>query len=312
MCDKTPLANLDQGGGLASNDCFIITTSARTIPLDAACFPNVADLGRLEVLSESIGLRLPMYTVEEALSQHSIQALKCPPSSIWTPWFFINAARSARHCLVGSSNSAELLTSVLQRPWCVLELCCIHDDLALTWLLEFAMILSGNTNLTAVFRSAIVLLRSEVELRSVPARTGRYTSQSTLYLTSGISLMEERAKIISVATLGASMQSWNGIWLRALCILSQIVGIRAAHLACFLAGLDGHNQNETSDDTAASKCGLPNLISYHDLFRDLPLDKNNYSSALSSPDRAALLALLSAQKPRDVLVLYINILHNMV
>ena len=61
------------------------------------------------------------------------------------PWFLVHAARYSKHCVLGQNSVLESLLMILQRPWCVLEICCcdtsivsaVHDFVGVALKLDY-------------------------------------------------------------------------------------------------------------------------------------------------------------------------------
>ena len=82
--------------------------------------------GTLPVLTTLPSNRLPdLGSLERPSRQHLENNATLRPCEN-LPWFLINAARYSKHCILGQNSVLDSLLIVLQRPWCILELCCCN------------------------------------------------------------------------------------------------------------------------------------------------------------------------------------------
>ncbi|KAL1997294.1 hypothetical protein VTN49DRAFT_7326 [Thermomyces lanuginosus] len=144
------------------------------------------------------------------------------------PWFLLNAARSRSHCIVGRGDRVQTLLTTLQRPWCVLELCCIDDTDVLAAVLEFAVqaqrVVPG-----CLYDSAVYLLRWEVEKRR----------QEYLRLRRRSALRNNTRELYTVcdAVFPPSAASFNGFWIRMICVCAVEMGVPFSTVVQLLNGM---------------------------------------------------------------------------
>ncbi|KAJ5112812.1 hypothetical protein N7532_000857 [Penicillium argentinense] len=125
-------ARHDRGGGVRLGDAFAIYSIVASAPNWSSIQLGAETLADLNTSLSAIQRRLPILTTLQAGSPELV-SLPCPSRQHErpeenVPWFLINAAASSQHCLLGQHNALETMLMVLQRPWCVLELCCCDTD----------------------------------------------------------------------------------------------------------------------------------------------------------------------------------------
>lgn len=142
------------------------------------------------------------------------------------PWFFINAARYSKHTIAGRGSIVETLLTVLRRPWCVLELCCTPISTVQS-LLAFAEYADGFDQ--AGYSAAVALFRHELTARAHPdlslCRGALNPSRSVAALRS-----------LCSAVFSTSLRSYNGFWLRLICVSAFWLGISYSRLGLLLNG----------------------------------------------------------------------------
>lgn len=125
----------DLGGGVCLADSFAIYSVVALLPKWATIRIEPAVWAQLETAASLVGTNLPILYKLRDSPILDLVSLPCPPPGLsqtlghkspsdQLPWFLINAARYSTHCVVGHSDPLTSLLVVLQRPWCILELCC--------------------------------------------------------------------------------------------------------------------------------------------------------------------------------------------
>ncbi|KAJ6602112.1 hypothetical protein B0H10DRAFT_2230332 [Mycena sp. CBHHK59/15] len=249
------------GGGLASSNCtstFVVYT-ATTVP------PSLQHLCRtpppgLASLASTVAERIPIHFTISSLDGELV-SLPCPPLSAGRgrevnrlPWFFINAAGCFRHAIAGRGSTVETLLAVLRRPWCVLELCCTPVS-AVEPLLAFAECAAEFDHMG--YGAAVVLLRHELAARE-EEDVGKVTGP-ILSLFGGPSLIERASRTsasipalrtMCFAVFSTSVRSYNGFWLRLVCISALQLGMSYSRLGSLLNGGHSGDVLALSDDEA--------------------------------------------------------------
>ncbi|KAL4801596.1 hypothetical protein BDV18DRAFT_74278 [Aspergillus unguis] len=135
----TTCAALDQGGGVRLGQTFAIYSCASLPARVAHLSRNDAVHTELKRHASQICKTLPIYVDASDMAVTELAALPAGPRThgdsspsespaTRLPWFLINAATITAHCIVGRTSPVESLLVVLQRPWCVLEICCADTE----------------------------------------------------------------------------------------------------------------------------------------------------------------------------------------
>lgn len=130
-------------------------------------------LAELENTASVVAQRLPILTTTSPDLTTCLSSLPCPPRQRrkeafvelcnGRPWFLINAALYTRHCILGCHNALESLLMVLQRPWCILELCCCETPVVAA-IHDFVMAAAKLG--PVIYRPAVILLSHEISQRT--------------------------------------------------------------------------------------------------------------------------------------------------
>ncbi|KAL2810187.1 hypothetical protein BJX63DRAFT_323030 [Aspergillus granulosus] len=221
----TICAALDKGGGVCFGpDTFVIYTRAPLPRSFANLDHNVALHTKLTAAAASVCETLPVYVDLDATTVTQLASLPVPlPSPAETesnsttshlPWFLINAATIKKHCVVGSGLSVHALLVILQRPWCVLEICCT-DAKTIASVREFAQLAVQED--PGSYDAAIKLLghehrtRMATSLASGPADISSSVAHSAPAPRCSIKALRD---IYAASTLTAS---YNRFWLPLIC-----------------------------------------------------------------------------------------------
>lgn len=167
-------ASFDQGGGVALGDAFAIYSIVASSP-DWSTTSFKSELQELILAASAVGTVIPVLVATESVFTVDIVSLpfsKHPPFNSSRdisprdslPWFLVNASKFSKHQIVGRGDIVESLLVILQRPWCVLELCCC-DSPAISALHQFAVIATKLN--PELYNHALVLLHHELRRRAV-------------------------------------------------------------------------------------------------------------------------------------------------
>lgn len=197
------VAEYDLGGGIVFEDAFVVYTRAPVTPM--TCFTP-----SLRSLALRITRQLPIHHPEKIKDGLMTKIRSGNPS---LPWFFLNASKSVHFCICAAGRPEEALFTTLQRPWCVMELCCVRETDVLEHLLDFA---EESLTLPHAPRSLVVaklLLANEIKVRD------------------GSSRPKPRAvKDLLSSLLVPTSQAYMAFRLRAICVCSLFYGIGAREL----------------------------------------------------------------------------------
>lgn len=236
----TSLAAIDSGGGVVLDDAFLI--HSRTAELSVSAVTEAANRAgqheRLQVLAAHITSSL-LFHDERQAAELGARAAACPSPPAEVPWFFINAAMSDRHGIAGHGDAVHTLALLLQRPWCILELCCVRDIGVLQSLLEFAQTCAVSPELSNIYSAAFELLSGELQARGSADPLVRLLGRN---VRRGSRERRSRLERVSATTFRASLTSWTGIWLRAICFWSASSQASLIDVGTGLQGAISHEQ----------------------------------------------------------------------
>lgn len=224
-------ATLDRGGGVCCGDVFVVFTR-HMIPAAWSNDVKYRDrFGRAQRTASGIGFLMPVFLSTEDLKGVGLASLpygtsKSQHSLSQEPWFFLNASTKESHQIgvAGTGSAAETLLAVLGRPWCVLELCCSSLNVveALIAFTDIALEFDSKT-----YAAARSLLQHERETRTYKLRRSSAISSWVSRTESVIQRTVTLSKIRSLcaALFLISENSYNGFWLRVICVCALWLGI---------------------------------------------------------------------------------------
>lgn len=164
----------DLGGGVRLADSFAVYSIVAFPPKWATIKIEPAVCAQLATAASLVETNLPILSNLRDSPILDLVSLPCPlPALSQTnghkspsdqlPWFLINAARYSTHCVLGRSDPLTSLLVILQRPWCILELCCADTSTvaALHGVAKLALKLDHST-----YSPALSLLSHELSCRT--------------------------------------------------------------------------------------------------------------------------------------------------
>ncbi|KAF8076995.1 hypothetical protein FPV67DRAFT_1649674 [Lyophyllum atratum] len=245
----------DHGGGVLSQSTstFIIYT---TTTLPPSLHPLLTSPPpALSELATTVANHIPIHLAPSTSDlTRDLKALPAPIGSASReidrlPWFFLNAATSSQHAIAGRGSPLETLLAVLLRPWCALELCCVASGGALRALLGFVRCVA-ELRLEG-YGAAEMLLTHELEWRDREeereqghVRRGReggeWFRSTPTTLRMGQRMRGTRRPLYDVrdmyaALFSGSMRSYNGFWLRLICVAGLELGVGYSRLGLLLS-----------------------------------------------------------------------------
>ncbi|KAJ0415851.1 hypothetical protein BJY00DRAFT_251110 [Aspergillus carlsbadensis] len=233
----TICAALDKGGGVRFGpDTFAIYTRAPLPRSFADLDKDVALHTKLTVAAALVCQTLPIYVDIDATAVTQLASLpvsvpltshvetESNKTTSHPPWFLINAATIKKHCVVGSGSVVQALLVVLQRPWCVLEICCT-DTATITAVLGFAQLAAQED--ADSYDAAIRLLSHEHRARVAPAPasapiTADISTSVSQHGSAPRCSMNTLRDIYAATTLTAS---YNQFWLPLICTCAVYLGV---------------------------------------------------------------------------------------
>jgi hypothetical protein len=256
-------ASSDKGGGVGVGDAFAIYSVVAS-PLDSGRAALKAGLlAELTSAASAVRSVIPVITTERPC-QLDVVSLPCPapptsdptrgiPSHCSLPWFLINASRFAKHKIIGQGDTTESLLMVLQRPWCVLEICCC-DSSAVSAIYQFAIV-AAKLNL-GVYSHAVELLYHELSIRTVRSLAHtKYSKFSSAkfcisYAELGTTWIHVRKVYVDLSS--SRVRSHNSFWLRLISTCTIYLGIGCSHMVRILFDIASgdmqlHGQNDSSN-----------------------------------------------------------------
>ncbi|KAJ5388958.1 uncharacterized protein N7496_000026 [Penicillium cataractarum] len=163
----------DVGGGVRLADSFAIYSVVALPPEWTTIEIDPIICSQLEKAASLVASNIPIISNLLDSPLPDLVSLPCPPRGLaqgssctnpvdHLPWFLIHASRYPKHCVFGRSDFLTSLLVVLQRPWCILELCCCDTPTiaALHELATLALNLDAST-----YRPALRLLAHELSRR---------------------------------------------------------------------------------------------------------------------------------------------------
>jgi hypothetical protein len=234
---ETICAALDKGGGVRFGpDTFAIYTRAPLPRSFADLEKNVALHTKLTAAASLVCQNLPVYVNLDATDVTQLASLPVPvpltshvetesnKTTSYPPWFLINAATIKKHCVVGSGSVVQALLVILQRPWCVLEICCT-DTATIAAVLGFAQLAVQEDKDS--YDAAVRLLSHEHRTRVAPVPASAPVMAD---ISAAISQHRPAARcsinslrdIYAATTLTAS---YNRFWLPLICACAVYLGI---------------------------------------------------------------------------------------
>ncbi|KAL4915625.1 hypothetical protein BDW62DRAFT_122588 [Aspergillus aurantiobrunneus] len=172
VISDTLCAALDHGGGVRFGpQTFAIYSCAPLPPSFELVKQNDALGAQLKTSASRVCKTLPVYVNFKApavaqLCSLPVPRAQPPANTIYRlPWFLINSATLNEHCVVGRGSVVESLLVILQRPWCVLEVCCADIETVAT-VREFA-VLAAQADPES-YNAAVRLLNHEYRARISP------------------------------------------------------------------------------------------------------------------------------------------------
>ncbi|KAL4951544.1 hypothetical protein BDW69DRAFT_169838 [Aspergillus filifer] len=133
------------------------------------------------------------------------------------PWFLVNAATLEEHCVVGRSSAVESLLVILQRPWCVLEICCADTETVRS-VLKFAQVAVKED--PDSYDAAVWLLSHEYRSRMASLPLARHVFPCDI--TAPHCAEKRLCDIYAATTLS---RSYNRFWLPLICSCAVYLGL---------------------------------------------------------------------------------------
>ncbi|CAG7937436.1 unnamed protein product [Penicillium nalgiovense] len=242
-------ASFDEGGGVALGDAFAIYSIVASSP--AWNTTSLKSGLRAELISAASAVRnvIPVLVTTENVFAVSVVSLPCPKhppiSSACDisprdslPWFLINASKFSKHQIIGRRDIVESLLMILQRPWCVLELCCC-DNPAISAIHRFAIVATKLN--PELYSHAFILLHQELKRRTIRCLGGIKRSElsfTKLWIpfaeldTTWFAIKEVYADLSS-----SRLRSHNSFWLRLISICAPYLGISYSTLVRILSDM---------------------------------------------------------------------------
>lgn len=224
-------AELDRGGGVCCGDVFVVFTR---FMISTAWSNNVEfrdRFSRAQIVASNVMSLMPFFLCMQDLKGMELASLpygtsKMQRSLSQEPWFFLNASAKEPHQIgvAGTGSAAETLLAVLSRPWCVLELCCSRLDVVEA-LVAFADI--GLEFDVKKYTAARLLLNHERETRTYKSRRSSGIPSWASHRETAIQRRDTLSKIraLCAALFIVSENSYNGFWLRVICVCALWLAI---------------------------------------------------------------------------------------
>lgn len=247
----------DVGGGVRLADSFAIYSVVAFPPEWATIEIDPILCSQLETAASLVATKIPIISNLLDSSLPDLVSLPCPPQGLAQgssctspvdrlPWFLIHAARYPKHCVYGRSDSLTSLLVVLQRPWCILELCCCDTPTiaALHKLATLAMKLDASA-----YRPALKLLAHELSRRidTLPKLSGANHSIGVTHNCpqshDAFNMYRELSK--------SSLRSHNSFWIGLISTCAVYLGLAFSDMTKILGDLVSDSRTTSVESPSA-------------------------------------------------------------
>ncbi|KGO47844.1 hypothetical protein PEX1_056050 [Penicillium expansum] len=251
-------ASFDEGGGVALGDAFVIYSIVASSPDWSTTAFKSGLQAELISAASAVGNAIPVLVTTEKVFTVDLVSLPClehppfnsaretsPRDSL--PWFLINASKFPKHQIVGRETLVESLLVILQRPWCVLELCCCNSP-AISAIHQFATIAAKI--IPEIYNNALVLLHQELRRRTVPSLGDlKHLKLSFAKLdTTWFTIKEVYTNLSS-----SRLRSHNSFWLRLISTCALYLDISCSDLVRILSYTTSRGVHFSEQKHAAHK-----------------------------------------------------------
>lgn len=279
----------DLGGGVRLADSFAIYSIVPFPPEWASIKIDPIACARLESAASLVASKIPILSNLRDHPLPNLVSLPCPPRALppsdgcisacdQLPWFLIHAAGFSQHCVLGRSDCLISLLVILQRPWCILELCCC-ETATIVLLHKFARLALELD--CSRYSPAFILLAHELLRRKYNG-----TEVSGVYQFTGAmqrSTKEYDAFITYKALSRSCLRSHNSFWIGLISTCAVYLGLAFSDLTKMLGDIVSGPQStsaEPSSSPEASSIALPSEYGAH---------SSRLSQQWSRPKKLALL-----------------------
>lgn len=243
-------ASFDNGGGVALGDAFAVYSIVASPPNWTNTVTQSGVYAELLSAASVVSNVIPVLIKPEDVSVSDIVSLPCPTGSAFNsaqdirlendlPWFLLNASRFSKYRIIGRKNTLEALLMILQRPWCVLELCCCQSP-AISAIHQFATVATKLSS--RLYQPALKLLSHEMRERQLdtyspiqdrdPHSTRPWTP-STEHIVTWLEIRTLYSEMSS-----SRIRSHNSFWLGLISICALYLEISCSDLIRNLVGIE--------------------------------------------------------------------------
>jgi hypothetical protein len=242
-------ASFDKGGGVALGDAFAVYSIVASPPIWTNTVLQSGVYAELLSAASVVSSVIPVLITPEDVCMSDIVSLPCPTGSAFDsapditlennlPWFLLNASRFSNHQIIGRKNTPETLLMILQRPWCVLELCCCQSP-AILAVHQFATV-AAKLN-PRLYQPALKLLSHEMRERQLATHNSiqdrglhstRPWTPSTEHIVTWLEIRTLYSEMSS-----SRIRSHNSFWLGLISTCALYLGISCSDLIRNLVGM---------------------------------------------------------------------------
>jgi hypothetical protein len=242
-------ASFDNGGGVAVGDAFAVYSIVASPPNWNNTVTQSGVYKELLEAASAVSRVIPVFIAQEDVSIPDIVSLPCPTGSAFNsahdiklennlPWFLLNASRFSNYRIIGRRSTLEAILMVLQRPWCVLELCCCQNP-AISAIHQFANIATKLS--PRLYQPALKLLSQEMKKRELDTYNPPSDRHPHLF-GPHIPFTDNNITWLEVQTLYSEMshsriRSHNSFWLGLISSCAVYLGISCSDLIRNLVGI---------------------------------------------------------------------------
>jgi hypothetical protein len=257
----------DLGGGVRLDDSFAIYSVVAFPPEWATIKIDPIACARLEDAASLVASKIPILSNLRDHPLPNLVSLPCPPQALppsdsrkspcdQLPWFLIHAAGFSQHCVLGRSDSLISLLVILQRPWCILELCCC-ETATIAALHEFARLALelDYSRYSPAFR----LLAHELSRRK---HSGTEAPGAYQFAGTPQSCTAECDAFITYKALSKScLRSHNSFWIGLISTCAVYLGLAFSDMTKMLGDLVSGPQSTSAERSSALEAGSKALLS---------------------------------------------------
>lgn len=320
-------ASFDKGGGVAIRDTFTIYSIVASPPNWVRTKSLCGTQAKLISAASAVRNVIPIIFAADvhAADIVSLPCLTHPTSESaqdatpqnTLPWFLINASKFPKHQIVGHGEITESLLRILQRPWCVLELCC-SEIAALSAIYQFVIV--ATKLYPNIYDHVLGLLYYELNRRTVLSFDHLEIPESSP--ATGHRTFNEFGRTWAVIqkayanSCHSRLPTHNSFWLRLISTCALYLGISCSHLVRALSGIPSegvhfqgqeHAQNKTYHEGNGQVKAQSFAPAAFSTCKSVAF-KRRSTSGLGDSCMAISISVITSNDPKHLLLVYRHVL----